>query len=72
MVIYAGSSCLQRKESQRSKRLCQMNPIVLHPAKLRHRETRTPARDLHTDALSSNAALTAVHTAMTICTAGRG
>ncbi|ETM42704.1 hypothetical protein L914_11693, partial [Phytophthora nicotianae] len=48
------------------------NPIGLRPAKLRHRETRTQARDLHTDAFSFNAALTAAHTAMTICTAGRG
>ncbi|ETK72069.1 hypothetical protein L915_20770 [Phytophthora nicotianae] len=38
---------------------------------LRHLETRAQPRDPHTDALSSRAALTAAHTAMTICTAGR-
>ncbi|ETM51724.1 hypothetical protein L914_04503, partial [Phytophthora nicotianae] len=72
MVICAGSTWLPRKESRKTKRLRQMNPIGLHPAKLHHRETLAQTRDLHADTLSSNAALTAAHTAMTICTAGRG
>ncbi|ETI30507.1 hypothetical protein F443_22370 [Phytophthora nicotianae P1569] len=72
MAIYAGSTWLQRKESRNPKRRRQTNPIEPCLAKLRHRETPVQARDIHTDALSSSAALTAAHTAMTICTAGRG
>ncbi|ETL95594.1 hypothetical protein L917_06635, partial [Phytophthora nicotianae] len=52
-------------------RLRQTNPIGPRLAKPRHRETLARVRDPHTDAVSSSVALTAAHTAMTICTAGR-
>ncbi|ETN19456.1 hypothetical protein PPTG_04767 [Phytophthora nicotianae INRA-310] len=58
--------------SRNPKQLRRMTPNGPRPAKLRHRETRTLARDLHTDALNSNAAFTAVHTARMTCTAGKG
>ncbi|ETI50611.1 hypothetical protein F443_05874 [Phytophthora nicotianae P1569] len=53
MVIYAGSTWPQRKESRKLKRLRQTNPTGPRLAKPHQRETLAQARDPHMDALSS-------------------